>query len=82
MSEKVTNSYLIEHCRYKIWCDYYGVYDQKRVIAFADNIDDCKFIISALEKCYAGRTFSFEAELIADFDELKDVAAADLFKGW
>lgn len=68
----VSSDYLREHCRYKIWSEYYGVIDTKCVIAFADNIDDCNVIISALEKSYAGRPFLFKAELIAEYDEVKD----------
>ena len=75
----VTNDYLREHCRYKIWCDYYGLFNQRRVIAFADNIDDCKMLIDALEKSYTGRPFSFKAELIADYDESKDEVVDLLF---
>ena len=75
----VTNEYLHEHCRYKIWCEYYGVCDNKRVIAFADNIEDCNFIVGALVKSYAGRPFSFDVELVAEYDATKDELVDDLF---
>ena len=59
--------------RYSITSDYFGLYDETRIIATTDNIRDANFICEALNKALEDRPFIFKYEKICeDYDEILD----------
>ncbi len=65
-SEPMSNDYMREHCRYKIYQHYSGEYEKNPVIAFCSTLNDAKLICASLKMALPGD------ELCADFTQLKD----------
>ncbi len=71
-SEPMSNDYMREHCRYKIYQHYSGEYEKNSVIAFCSTLKDAKLICASLKMALPGDEYSFDYELCADFTQLKD----------
>lgn len=62
----------IKFARYKIYWEYYGLFDQCNVIAFANSLIEAKMIVNALNEYYENRPMEFSYVLCAEFDEVLD----------
>ena len=72
-SEPMSDTYLREHCRYKIWKHSSGQFDKANVVAYCETVKDAKRLVSALSEYDKDADFSYAYELCADFIQLKDV---------
>lgn len=76
--EHITPELAVNFARYKIYCEYDGLWGDKRVVALAQNIVDAEMIVDGLNAHYADRAvFTFSYELCDDFrpeyDYVKEV---------
>ncbi len=66
--------------RYKIICDYFGLFDDRRTICVTDNLSEAVFICEAMNKAYEDRPFDFDFQKIAtDVSETLDFVAGESF---
>ena len=49
-SEPMSDTYLREHCRYKIWKHSSGQFDKANVVAYCETVKDAKRLVSALSE--------------------------------
>lgn len=55
MEESLPPGLAVEFARYKIYCEYSGLWDDTRLVALAHTAVDAKMIVDALEAQYADR---------------------------
>ena len=66
--------------RYKIICDYFGLFDDKRTICVTDNLSEAVFIVEAMNKAFEDRPFSFDFEKVAkDVSDTLDFVGGESF---
>jgi len=59
--------------RYEIVSCYFGLFEEKRVIAVTDNLPDAKFICTAMNKALDDRPFIFQIRKVAkEYDDILD----------
>lgn len=59
--------------RYEIISNYFGLFNERRVVAVAEYISDAKFICEAMNKALDDRPFIFEYRKTTDeYDPLYD----------
>lgn len=66
--------------RYKIICDYFGLFDDSRTICVTDNLSEAVFIVEAMNKAYEDRPFDFDFKKVArNVDEALDFVGGESF---
>ena len=66
--------------RYKIICDYFGLFDDKRTICVTDKLSEAVFIVEAMNKAFEDRPFSFDFEKVAkDVSDTLDFVGGESF---
>ena len=61
-----------DFCRYEIICEYVGLFDDKRVLAYCETKFDAEIIVKGLRETHDDCLYEFSYHLIAEFDEKLD----------
>lgn len=82
MDDNLPPGLAVDFARYKIYCEYYGLWDDTRLIALARTALDAQMIVDALEKQYADRgVFKFSYVLCDEYRPEYDKLDFDLSLG-